>query len=146
MIELSTEIISWSDISVTITMSMMKAILVFFTLLAAVLASTQINLQYPEEWQLWKSEHSKSYATDREEIDRHLVWLSNREYINAHNKNAHIFGFTLAMNHFGDIVSKHEFTLKQCSTILNISLCMIFIILLSTYVCVCVCVCVYYID
>ena len=64
----------------------------------------EVQYQHPEEWQLWKTEHGKSYESQREELDRYLVWLSNREYINAHNKNAHILGFTLAMNHLGDIV------------------------------------------
>ena len=68
-------------------------------------ASCEVQYQHPEEWQLWKTEHGKNYESQREELERHLVWVSNREYINAHNKNAHIFGFTLAMNHLGDIVS-----------------------------------------
>ena len=68
-------------------------------------ASCEVMFQHPEEWQLWKAEHGKSYESQRVELEKHLVWLSNREYINAHNKNAHVFGFTLAMNHFGDIVS-----------------------------------------
>lgn len=82
----------------------MKTALVFSALLVAVVATGQIKLQYPEEWQIWKTQHGKNYNSQREELDRHLLWLSNREYINTHNKNTHIFGFTLAMNHFGDIV------------------------------------------
>ena len=66
--------------------------------------SDVVQYQHPEEWQLWKTEHGKSYESQREELERHLVWLANREYINAHNKNAHVLGFTLAMNHLGDIV------------------------------------------
>ena len=60
---------------------------------------------YAEEWSLWKSKHSKAYDTDLEELERHLVWLSNKEYIDQHNANAVLFGFTLAMNHLGDLVS-----------------------------------------
>ena len=62
-------------------------------------------LKHVEEWQMWKMQHGKSYDSVREELERHLVWLANREYINVHNKNSHIFGFTLAMNHLGDLVS-----------------------------------------
>ena len=62
------------------------------------------QFSYTEEWHMWKSQHGKSYVSVREELERHFVWLANREYINAHNQNAHIFGFTLAMNHLGDIV------------------------------------------
>ena len=86
---------------------MMRAVLLFSVLLAAAMAAAQINLQYPEEWQMWKSKHGKSYRSQREELDRHLLWLATREYINAHNKNSHIFGLTLAMNHFGDLVRVH---------------------------------------
>ena len=63
------------------------------------------TLSHAEEWQMWKTQHGKSYGSVREELERHLVWLANREYINAHNQNSHIFGFTLAINHLGDIVS-----------------------------------------
>ena len=82
----------------------MKVLAVFSIVVVATLATAQINLRHSEEWHVWKSQHGKNYNSQREELERHLVWLSNREYINAHNKNAHIFGFTLAMNHFGDIV------------------------------------------
>ena len=80
-----------------------SAILVCSVLLAVV--TCEVQYQHPEEWQLWKTEHGKSYESQREELERHLVWLSNREYINAHNANSDVFGFTLSMNHFGDIVS-----------------------------------------
>ena len=78
--------------------------LLVLALLATAVSTAQISLQHPEEWLQWKSQHGKSYDSQRHELERHLVWLSNREYINAHNKNADIFGFTLAMNHFGDMV------------------------------------------
>ena len=70
--------------------------------------SCEVQYQHPEEWQLWKTEHRKSYESQREELERHLVWLSNREYINIHNANSDVFGFTLAMNHLGDLVSFHS--------------------------------------
>jgi cathepsin L len=95
----------------------MLSVLVCCVLLAVV--RCEVQYQHPEEWDLWKTEHGKSYESQREELDRHLVWLSNREYINAHNviwqanrkyveahnQNTHILGFTLKMNHFGDMVS-----------------------------------------
>ena len=79
----------------------------------------EVEYQYPEEWDLWKTEHGKSYQS-REELERHLVWLSNREYINAHNANSDIFGFTLTMNHFGDIVSSSYFCDKIHKFLVNI--------------------------
>ena len=88
----------------------MLVIHVLCSMLAAVVCSDVVQYQHPEEWQLWKTEHRKSYESQREELERHLVWLANREYINAHNKNADLFGFTLAMNHFGDMVRTLDIT------------------------------------
>ena len=39
-----------------------------------------------------------------EEIQRHAIWQSNMKYIDAHNEHADLFGFTLKMNEFGDLV------------------------------------------
>ena len=87
----------------------MKSALGFTLTLLAVIAvkivAAAVQFSYTEEWQMWKIQHGKSYGSVREELERHLVWLANREYINAHNQNSHIFGFTLAMNHLGDMVS-----------------------------------------
>ncbi len=68
------------------------------------LAASSVHYEFLEEWNLWKGQHGKSYGSEREDLERHIVWLSNKKYIEQHNANAHIFGFTLAMNHFGDIV------------------------------------------
>lgn len=67
-------------------------------------AAAQPKFEFVEEWQLWKSRHSKSYESELVELERHLTWLSNKKYIEQHNINSHIFGFTLAMNQFGDMV------------------------------------------
>ena len=87
----------------------MRAELVAIVMLFSILSVHAVNmtLEYPEEWQLWKTEHGKSYESQREELERYLVWLSNREYINAHNKNAQSSdcGYTLQHNHFSDLVS-----------------------------------------
>ena len=85
----------------------MRAELVAIVMPFSILSVHAVNmtLGYPEEWQLWKTEHGRSYESQREELERHLVWLSNREYINAHNKNAHSSGYTLQHNHFSDLVS-----------------------------------------
>ena len=83
-------------------MKMLAAVTVCWVL---AVVSCEVQYQHPEEWQLWKTQHGKSYESEREELERHLVWLSNREYINAHNKNSDLFGFTLSMNHFGDMVT-----------------------------------------
>ncbi len=61
--------------------------------------------KHHEEWRWWKKIHTKNYGTYQEELERHLIWLSNRKYIEQHNANADIFGFNLAMNYWGDMVS-----------------------------------------
>ena len=62
------------------------------------------SVTFPLEWHLWKSDHGKSYGNLKEELSKHLVWLGNKEYINQHNKYSHVFGYTLKMNHLGDMV------------------------------------------
>lgn len=62
-----------------------------------------------EEWGSWKLEHGRSYDSERVELEKHLVWLSNKVYIEQHNANEHVFGFSLKMNHLGDL-SQHEYT------------------------------------
>ena len=60
--------------------------------------------QAPEEWELWKRVHNKSYTSSTEDLERYSVWRSNAAYIRAHNEQAQKFGFTLGMNAFGDLV------------------------------------------
>ena len=78
-------------------------ILVIISLFSVVLAAPRF--QQPGEWQLWKTQHGKSYQSEQEEMERNVIWQSNKKYIEAHNQNSHILGFTLKMNHFGDVVS-----------------------------------------
>lgn len=61
--------------------------------------------KHVEEWSNWKLKHAKTYTTSLDELERHVIWLSNKKFIDHHNANSHIFGFTLAMNHLGDVVS-----------------------------------------
>lgn len=58
-----------------------------------------------DEWVTWKRTHQKKYESGYHELERHLVWLSNKIYIEQHNANKDIFGFTLTMNYWGDLVS-----------------------------------------
>lgn len=70
--------------------------LLLFSLISLTTAAAQFK--YLKEWNMWKVEHSKNYQSEREEVEKHLVWLSNKAYIDTHNANADIFGFTLMMN------------------------------------------------
>ena len=49
-------------------------------------------------------QHAKQYDTDEEELSHRIIWEANRNYVQNHNKHADMFGFTLAMNKFADMV------------------------------------------
>ena len=71
----------------------------------------------PPEWHLWKTQHGKGYSSDREELYRHTVWQSNKKFIETHNLFNHTFGYTLAMNEFGDLVCFNCYTFFYRNTI-----------------------------
>ena len=81
----------------------MKLVLLISSLLLQTQAQS-VHYQFPEQWQAWKNSHGKNYTSQLEELDRHLVWLSNKKYIESHNANEDYLGFSLAMNSFGDMV------------------------------------------
>ena len=85
----------------------MKA-LVFLSLMSLICTAAAAKFEDLEKWTLWKVEHGKSYSEEREELERHCVWLSNKKFIEYHNVNADTFGYTLAMNQFGDMVMIHR--------------------------------------
>ena len=70
-------------------------------------AASQARLTRGEylQWKFWKKEHSHEYNEMPEELHRVSVWLSNKRYIEEHNKQAYVHGFDLKMNNFGDLVS-----------------------------------------
>lgn len=64
-------------------------------------------LQFIEEWHLWKNSHGKIYDSHLEELEKHIVWLSNRAYVEHHNLNARkgFYSYQVKLNHFADLVS-----------------------------------------
>ncbi len=48
--------------------------------------------------------HKKVYGSLEEELQRHITWQSNKKYIDEHNQHTDVYGFTMAMNEFGDMV------------------------------------------
>lgn len=84
-------------------MALLGSLLLVLQLLVLVLA--KLNIEYPHEWHSWKSEHEVSYQDEHEELGRHVVWLSNKKYIEEHNKYSDHFGYALEMNKFGDMVN-----------------------------------------
>lgn len=71
-------------------------------------------IQYPQEWHLWKSEHGVTYTDELEELRRHITWLSNKAYIDRHNEYSDTFGYTLKMNHLGDMTSREFVESYMC--------------------------------
>lgn len=61
----------------------------------------------PPEWHTWKAEHGKLYRTVNEEMRRHSVWAGNMKLIKKHNADYMTYGYTLRMNHLGDLVSSN---------------------------------------
>ena len=80
----------------------------FFVHSFLAVAVSSVEYQYSTEWQKWKVEHNKSFLIEAEEIKRHSVWLTNKEYIDTHNSNADAFGYMLSMNQFGDYVRTND--------------------------------------
>lgn len=74
------------------------------------------NLQ---EWSVWKGHHQRSYESQLQEMERHSIWVANKKYIEHHNANADLFGYTLAMNGFGDLVRKNISAWMQPSCVYN---------------------------
>lgn len=83
---------------------MMLATVVLVSMVGLGLCTRMPQYEFVEEWKMWKGQHSKSYQSEVEELEKHLVWLCNKKFIEMHNANSHVFGYTLAMNHFGDLV------------------------------------------
>lgn len=79
-------------------------VVVLWLSLVPVVLSKQHTIQLPSEWHSWKVEHGKRYDCFQEELQRHVMWKANQQYIDAHNAHEDIFGFALRMNQFGDLV------------------------------------------
>ena len=67
------------------------------------LSTVAQGLTVKEEWQSWKAQHGKEFASEEEETLRLGIWMNNLAAIEEHNRQNH--NFTLKMNHFGDLVA-----------------------------------------
>ena len=92
----------------------MRSLLLLFLLLPSALggegsytdlSSDEDGYDLRGEWERWVEEHGRDYGEGGEGVERFAVWAGHREYIHQHNKNAHLFGYKLKMNHLGDLVS-----------------------------------------
>ncbi len=68
--------------------------------------SVEAELETDSEWLVWKKGHNREYESDIHELERYVTWKSNKAYIDAHNELVDEFGYNLALNQFGDLVSK----------------------------------------
>lgn len=80
---------------------MMKCTVVLLVLLVGAVMS----FEYTEEWEAWKREHGKKYESAEVELGRHIIWESNMKFVEDHNAHADVFGFTVEMNEFADLVN-----------------------------------------
>lgn len=63
-----------------------------------------LSSRLPAAWHHWKAEHGRGYESERDELYRHVIWQSNKKFIDSHNQFNQTFGYTLAMNELGDLV------------------------------------------
>lgn len=69
--------------------------------MATFTASAQLALE--EEWQQWKLQHSKSYASEVEESMRRAVWFRTYHQIQQYNNKAGNL-YQLGLNALADMV------------------------------------------
>uniref|UniRef100_A0A672JTA3 Cathepsin 12 n=1 Tax=Sinocyclocheilus grahami TaxID=75366 RepID=A0A672JTA3_SINGR len=71
----------------------------------------------PSDWALWKSLHQISYDEESDDIQRQIIWETNLQMIEKNNDDFR-FGlstFNMAMNKYGDLVSKTIENFRNCS-------------------------------
>ena len=74
-------------------------------LVLALVALAAAKFEYTQEFQDWKVKYNKVYETKETELERQIIWESNKKFVENHNANSDMFGFTVAMNEFADLVS-----------------------------------------
>jgi len=83
--------------------------------LSLVIANTLASDLLQNEWNLFKTEHKKKYASAAEELGRFNIWINNADFIKKHNSEAALgkHSFTVRMNQFGDL------TVREFSRMVN---------------------------
>lgn len=71
-------------------------------------AGTVPDVSLDKDWEKFKVDFSKKYATENEEKLRRVIWENNLEIITKHNKDADagVFTYTLGMNKYGDMTNE----------------------------------------
>jgi len=83
----------------------MKILLSLFLITSVILAVHGLNPKdlIQDEWEAFKTIHSKNYPNDVEEAFRKKIYLANRQKVARHNKNPDK-SFQLKMNKYGDLL------------------------------------------
>ncbi|XP_019623314.1 PREDICTED: cathepsin L1-like isoform X1 [Branchiostoma belcheri] len=94
--------------------------------LAAVISmATAGVLPHNKEWEMWKLQHGKQYATEAEEYSRRFIFEKNTIKIAEHNIRASLgmHSYTLAMNKFGDMHHEefHQRIMGGCLKIVKVN-------------------------
>lgn len=63
------------------------------------------GFEWQKEWDLWKDEYGKKYDCDEMELSRRSIWAANKVFVDTHNANAKLHGYTVKLNEFADLVS-----------------------------------------
>lgn len=74
----------------------------------------ELAFKTDREWLKWKEDYSRSYESVVHELERYVTWKSNRAFIGAHNELKDEFGYTLAMNQYGDMSSSEYYYSTRC--------------------------------
>lgn len=72
-------------------------------------------------WEEWKEQYRPPYENKLEEIDRHSIWLKNKDNIIVHNKKRE--SYTMGLNQFSDLTLeefKKRFNYKHTTSNNNI--------------------------
>ena len=65
--------------------------------------STAIEYSFSFTYAAILQEYGKEYASELEELKRHVIWQANKKFIDEHNALADTFGFTVGLNSFADL-------------------------------------------
>ncbi|XP_017556717.1 procathepsin L [Pygocentrus nattereri] len=81
---------------------------------APIRATTESEEESPTDWTLWKKANRVTYEEEADDMERKVIWETNRRMIDENNKKFHIgiSSFTMAMNKYGDL-TKHEYKRLQ---------------------------------
>jgi len=78
-----------------------------FALAAGAAAASAMTLDADVQlFREFKQKHSKVYESDAHELAKFQTFKDNLAYINAHNLNKDVHGFTLGINHFADMTNE----------------------------------------